>query len=58
MFLDDLPTYRYMTELPYWLGRAQSELGMQDAAQANFSVFLERRAEEDLLAVDARQRLN
>lgn len=58
IFLDDLPTYRYMAELPYWVGRAQQELGMQDAAQENFAVFLERRAEEDPLAADARQRLN
>ena len=58
IFLDDLPTYRYMTELPYWLGRAQAELGMQDAAQANFAVFLERRAEGDPMAADARQRMN
>ncbi len=28
VFLDDLPTYRYMADLPEWLGRAQSGLGL------------------------------
>jgi tetratricopeptide (TPR) repeat protein len=58
VFLDDLPTYRYMAELPYWLGRAQQELGMQEAARENFNVFLGRRAEDHPHAEDARQRLN
>ncbi len=58
IFLDDLPTYRYMAELPYWLGRAQQELGMADAARKNFTAFLERRGTDDTLADDARARLN
>jgi tetratricopeptide (TPR) repeat protein len=58
VFLDDLPTYRYMATVPYWLGRAQEQLGMQEAARENFGVFLERRPEGDPLADDARQRLN
>jgi len=58
IFLDDLPTYRYMAELPYWLGRAQEQLGMQDAARANFTVFLERRGDAEPLAQDARERLD
>ena len=56
-FLDDLPTYRYMATLPYWLGRAQEQLGMQKAARENFTVFLERRPQGGALADDARQRL-
>jgi len=58
VFLDDLPTYRYMVSLPYWLGIAQAELGMQEAAQENFAAFLERRPYGGPLADDARQRLN
>lgn len=29
IFLDDLPTYRYMATLPDWQGRAQRELGIK-----------------------------
>ena len=28
VFLDDLPTYRYMADLPEWLGRARDGLGL------------------------------
>ena len=28
VFLDDLPTYRYMADVPEWLGRAQEGLGL------------------------------
>ena len=28
IFLDDLPTYRYMADLPEWLGRAREGLGL------------------------------
>lgn len=58
VFLDDLPTYRHMASLPYWIGRAQQELGMQEAAQENYAAFLERRPNGGPLADDARQRLN
>ncbi len=57
IFLDDLPTYRYMATLPYWLGRAQEELGMQEVAQQNYTAFVARRPAGDPLADDARQRL-
>ncbi len=57
LFLDDLPTYRYAAELPYWRGRAQQELGMTDDADENFRVFLSTRSEGGPLADDARQRL-
>jgi len=56
-FLDDLPTYRYAATLPYWQGRAQSELGMTDAAVENFNTFVARRPAGGPLADDARQRL-
>jgi tetratricopeptide (TPR) repeat protein len=57
IFLDDLPTYRYIATLPYWQARAQDELGMGDAAKANYTTFLGRRGESDPLARDARQRM-
>jgi tetratricopeptide (TPR) repeat protein len=57
LFLDDLPTYRYVATLPYWQGRAQSELGMTDAASESFNAFLARRPTGGPLADDARQRL-
>ena len=57
LFLDDLPTYRYMATLPYWLGRAQTELGMSDAAAKNFNAFLALRPAGGPLVDDARQRL-
>ena len=56
-FLDDLPTYRYAATLPYWQGRAQTELGMTDAAIENFNTFVARRPAGGPLADDARQRL-
>ena len=57
VFLDDLPTWRYMAELPYWQGRAQQELGMSHEAKQNFSGFVSRRPEGGALADDARQRM-
>ena len=56
VFLDDLPSYRYMATLPYWQGRAQAELGMRAEAAENFNAFLSRRPASDPLAEDARQR--
>ena len=57
IFLDDLPTYRHMAELPYWIGRAQQQLGMTEAAQENYGRFVARRPAGGPLAEDARQRL-
>ena len=57
VFLDDLPTYRIIATLPYWLGRAQAELGMTDDAVKNFTNFISRRPAGGPLADDARQRL-
>jgi tetratricopeptide (TPR) repeat protein len=56
-FLDDLPTYRYTSTLPYWRGRAQAELGMTADAAASLEEFIVRRPEGGPLADDARQRL-
>ena len=57
IFLDDLPTWRYMAELPYWQGRSQAELGMLHDARQNLSAFISRRPDGDSLALDARQRM-
>ena len=57
VFLDDLPTYRYLATLPYWLGRAQEELGMASVAAENYSAYISRRPDGDPLADDARQRM-
>lgn len=57
IFLDDLPTWRYMSELTYWQGRAQQELGMLHDAKQSFAAFVSRRPEGDALADDARQRM-
>ncbi len=57
LFLDDLPTYRYVCDLPYWQALAQEQLGMTDAAISNFRAFLAARPGGGPLADDARQRL-
>ena len=57
LFLDDLPTYHHAATLPYWLGRAQAELGMTEDAAENFTLFLTLRTAGGPLADDARQRL-
>ena len=57
VFLDDLPTYRYMSTLPYWIGRAQSELGMAHDARQNFTLFMSRRPAGGATADDARHRM-
>jgi tetratricopeptide (TPR) repeat protein len=57
IFLDDLPTWRYLATLPYWQGRAQQELGMVSAALLSYGAYLELRPDSDPLADDARQRM-
>jgi eukaryotic-like serine/threonine-protein kinase len=59
VFLDDLPTFRYLSELPYWKGRAQQGLG-SPAAGDSFRAFLALREGStgaDPLVADARTRL-
>jgi tetratricopeptide (TPR) repeat protein len=58
LFLDDLPTYHYAATVHYWLGRAQAELGMTDAAVQNFQAFIAQRSDKDPLAADARERIH
>lgn len=56
-FLDDTPTYRYLATLPYWLGRAQLELGMADTGRQNLQAFLDLRPNGGTLTEDAVLRL-
>ena len=59
IILDDLPSIRYLAPLPYWLARAQEQLGQQAAAIENYKAYLSIRAgaANDPLAADARRRL-
>ncbi|RLA34118.1 MAG: hypothetical protein DRR15_09465 [Gammaproteobacteria bacterium] len=57
LFLDDLPTYRYVAPLHYWLGVAQEELHMGAAATASFQTFLQLRPNGGALTEEASQRL-
>src|SRR5439155_14757802 len=58
MFLDDVPSYRYLVPLYYWLGRAQVAVGQTQSATANYKRYVALRAEmKDEAAADARRRL-
>jgi tetratricopeptide (TPR) repeat protein len=59
IFLDDIPSFRYLATLPYWLGRAQEGVGMAGPSAENFKAYLALRPESarDPLAADARRRL-
>jgi len=59
IFLDDVPSYRYLSPISYWLARAQEGLGQKDEARANYRAYLAVRAGAagDRLAADARKRL-
>ena len=57
IFLDDVPTFRYLAELSYWTALAQLEIGMTDAARQNLESFLELRPNGGILVADARERL-
>jgi tetratricopeptide (TPR) repeat protein len=59
-FLDDVPTFRYLAPLPYWMGRVQEGINpASPAAVENYRKFLALRADDarDQLVVDARKRL-
>jgi tetratricopeptide (TPR) repeat protein len=59
VFLDDVPTFRYLAVLPYWLARAQEGAGQKPAAAENYKKFLSLRptTPKDPLVVDAGRRL-
>jgi serine/threonine protein kinase/tetratricopeptide (TPR) repeat protein len=58
VFLDDVPSFRYLAPLAYWQGRSQESINSAAAAD-NYRKFLALRPEgsTDPLAVDARKRL-
>jgi tetratricopeptide (TPR) repeat protein len=57
VFLDDVPSFRYLPPVHYYLGRAQQELKSPQAA-ASYQLFLQVKARgDDPLAPDARARL-
>jgi tetratricopeptide (TPR) repeat protein/tRNA A-37 threonylcarbamoyl transferase component Bud32 len=60
LFLDDIPTFRYLAPLPYWLGRAKEGLGLKSAADQHYQAFLAIRgkASRDPLVVDANRRVS
>jgi len=59
IFLDDLPTFRYLAPLRYWIGRAKEGVNGKAAAADDYKKFLALRPEgsKDPLAIDARARL-
>jgi tetratricopeptide (TPR) repeat protein len=60
VFLNDVPSFRYLAPLPYWLARAQEGLDKASPAAAeNYEKFLALRSDEsrDPLVLDARKRL-
>lgn len=56
VFLDDMPTYRLLAELPYWIGRVQEELKIRSAARANYEEYVSLRPQGGALAQDAIER--
>ena len=59
LLLDDTPSFRYYSTLPYWKARAQQDLGQREAAAAGYKAFIALKAggPRDALVVDARKRL-
>lgn len=56
VFLDDIPTYRLMAEVPYWTGRVQEELNMRSAARTSYQKYIALRPNGGALAEDASKR--
>lgn len=59
VFFNDLPSYRYVPPVFYYLGRAQEGL-KSPAAKDSYEIFLliKEKGEEDWMVEDARRRLN
>jgi len=56
VFLDEMPTYRLLAELPYWIGRVQEELKIRSAARASYEEYVSLRPQGGALAQDAIER--
>jgi hypothetical protein len=59
IFLDEVPSFRYLATLPYWLGKAHDGLNATDAARKDYQAFLNVRGSltNDPLVTEARARL-
>lgn len=58
LFLDDVPTLRYIPELDYWTGRANEALGNKPTAKSSYERFVKRRSSGgDPRIADARARI-
>ena len=58
VFLDDVPTYRYLPEIYYYMGRAQEGLGSPAAADSYRTyVSIKEKGEPTPLLTDAKRRL-
>ena len=59
IFLDDVPSFRRLVPLRYWMGRAQGGLSNSSAAAEDYRAFLALRPDEarDPLVLDAQKRL-
>ena len=59
IFLDDVPSFRYLATLPYWRGRAQEGLENPAQARQNYEQYLMiRSAAGDAITRDARTRVS
>ena len=57
LFQDGLPSFRYLSELSYWVGRAQEGLSIPNAARASYQEFIALRPENGVLTQDAQRRI-
>ena len=59
VLLDDIPTYRVMPAVRYYMARAQEGLGSTDAAMGSYKAFLaiKDKGDEQGLVADARRRM-
>ena len=60
LYFDDVPSYRYMAPVFYWLARAQQGLGNIETARENYQTYVDLRGDADVadrLIDDARRRL-
>jgi tetratricopeptide (TPR) repeat protein len=59
VFLNDVPSWRYMAPLAYWLGRAREGVGLENHALDSYRAYVALRPPtlKDALADDARRRL-
>jgi tetratricopeptide (TPR) repeat protein len=59
IFLDEVPSFRYLATLPYWAGKVHDALNATEAAKKDYQEFLNIRGAltNDPLVSDARTRL-